>query len=642
MVMKKTKIAASLLAVTMLAGMFSGCSKVNGVAIKDFEKACEKLNLEEWDLLNDKTPESDALEDGVYTIADEDEVEEIISQNTDKVRSILSIMDLNKVIDTDDILSFGFAAKCDDADSFVGIEEPEDIKIDGAVAMQITLENGEYAEEILDGIDDLAGMAGIRTKHLGKNELYSSKKEGYIRFHIDLEEIAELAAEDDELLSSFKNYMDRNLDYYIGGLKGDLVVDIEVNGGNVFVLIGLAVNTDASVYKDFAKAFGIKNDPMKLPANEKITEDLTDLFPSIAKYLTAAKQARDQARTDPVVKPDTDKDKDKQPGIQGQGQKAGISLPTKDLMNWKQDGELMLKEFNELGYEVDLQFAGNDVSTQVQQIQNMIYSGCKVLIIAPIESSSLGPVLDLAKKKDVRVIAYDRIINDNENVDYFVTFDRYMAGVLQGEYIRNALDLDNAKGSFNMEITAGDPRDFNAGFFFNGAMDVLRPYIDSGKLRVVSGQVDFDSCATDGWSTATAQSRAEKIIASFYSGGTKIDAWLCSNDSTACGVVNAIEATYPGDFPIITGMDCDILSVRNIIHGKQSMSVFNDRRTLAKRAVLMATQLLNGQDVEVNDTVTYNNGKKTVPSFLCSPIFVDKNNYKTVLIDSGYYTADMI
>ena len=636
-ILMKRKIMSVLMAAVMLLGILTGCSKTTAMSKDRFIKSCGKLKLTELEIDElDKIEEN--VEDGFYFVGDED----LIAGKSKLIDNYLKMLKFSKAFTSEDIVYIAFAAKCTGYEDLKDIKDPEDAELDGAFAFQMDFGQKGKAEKFMDGVEYVLKKVGIRTKKLSPKEYYVSENEGYLRFHIDLEKLAELILDDDDTMKSLnKKYGD--VEKVLEGLKGDIAVSIEIKGSTILIFAGGAVNSEKKIYKDFVKAFGLAKDPMTLPMNEEVAEDIADMVSNYVKYLSKVVNKKINIPTPtPTPDPDGNPGKDKNPGIQGQGQKAGISLPTKDLMNWKQDGELMLKEFNELGYEVDLQFAGNDISTQVQQIQNMIYSGCKVLIIAPIESSSLGPVLDLAKKKDVRVIAYDRIINDNENVDYFVTFDRYMAGVLQGEYIRNALDLDNAKGSFNMEITTGDPSDFNAGFFFNGAMDVLRPYIDSGKLRVVSGQVDFDSCATDGWSTATAQSRAEKIIASFYSGGTKIDAWLCSNDSTACGVVNAIEATYPGDFPIITGMDCDILSVRNIIHGKQSMSVFNDRRTLAKRAVLMATQLLNGQDVEVNDTVTYNNGKKTVPSFLCSPIFVDKNNYKTVLIDSGYYTADMI
>lgn len=322
--------------------------------------------------------------------------------------------------------------------------------------------------------------------------------------------------------------------------------------------------------------------------------------------------------------------------------KVGISLPTKDLMRWNSDGDGLKLKLEASGIVVDLQYAANDVSTQISQIENMINSGCKVLIIAPIESSSLESVLEKAEAKNVTVISYDRLIMDSPYVDYYVTFDDYMAGTIQGEYIVESLNLDNSAGSFNIEITAGDPSDNKAAFYYSGAMDVLHPYISSGKLVVVSGQVDFDAVATPMWATDTAQARAENIIAAFYSNGTHIDAWLCSNDSTALGVINALSYMYPGRYPVITGHDCDLANVKCILNGQQSMSVFKDTRTLVSQTAEMTLQILNGNSVDVNDNASYYNGRTTVPSYLCSPVFADSYNYKEILIDSGYYTSDQL
>jgi putative multiple sugar transport system substrate-binding protein len=248
----------------------------------------------------------------------------------------------------------------------------------------------------------------------------------------------------------------------------------------------------------------------------------------------------------------------------------------------------------------------------------------------------------MAEAKGIPVIAYDRLLMDSDTVDYYATFDNYMVGTIQGNYIVDTLDLKNAAGPFNIEITAGDPGDNNAQFFYNGAMDVLKPYIESGKLNVVSGQKDFTEVATSEWSTETAQSRAESILSSFYASGTNLDAWLCSNDSTATGVVNALAANYTGKYPIITGQDCDITNVKNMLADKQAMSVFKDTRTLAKQVVKMVSQIVKNETVDVNDTKTYDNRKKVVPTFLCEPVFADKNNYKEILIDSGYYTEDKL
>ena len=322
--------------------------------------------------------------------------------------------------------------------------------------------------------------------------------------------------------------------------------------------------------------------------------------------------------------------------------KVGVSMPTKDLQRWNQDGANMQEQLEAAGYTVDLQYASNDVQQQLSQVENMINNQVDVLVIAAIEGSSLGEALDMAKSAGIPVIAYDRLLMNSDAVSYYATFDNYMVGTVQGQYIIDQLDLDNADGPFNLEITAGDPGDNNALYFYNGAMDLLKPYIESGKLVVKSGQKEFEDVATAVWATETAQSRAENILSSFYADGTNVDAWLCSNDSTALGVENALAANYNGEYPIITGQDCDIENTKNMIAGKQSMSVFKDTRTLAAQVVKMVTQIVNNETVDVNDTTSYDNGVITVPSYLCEPVFADASNYKTLLIESGYYTEDQL
>ena len=324
------------------------------------------------------------------------------------------------------------------------------------------------------------------------------------------------------------------------------------------------------------------------------------------------------------------------------GNKVGVAMPTKDLQRWNQDGSNMQAELEAAGYEVDLQYASNDVATQVSQIENMINGGCSVLVIASIDGESLTTVLEGAKSKNIPVIAYDRLIKNTDAISYYATFDNYKVGQTQGQYIVDALDLDNAEGPFNMEITGGSPDDNNATFFYNGAIDVLKPYMDAGKIVVPSGQIDFATVGTPAWATETAQARMENILSSNYSDGTTLHIALCSNDSTALGVENALAANYTGEYPVVTGQDCDIANVKNMIDGKQSMSVFKDTRTLASQVVKMVGQILKGETVEVNDTETYDNGTGVIPSYLCEPVFADANNYKEMLIDSGYYTeADL-
>ena len=320
----------------------------------------------------------------------------------------------------------------------------------------------------------------------------------------------------------------------------------------------------------------------------------------------------------------------------------GVAMPTKDLQRWIQDGDNMKKQLEAVGYAVDLQYAANDIATQVSQIENMIANGCQVLVIASIDGEALGTVLDQAKAAGIPVIAYDRLIMGSDAVSYYATFDNWDVGVKQGEYIVKALDLDNQAGPFNIEYITGDPGDNNINFFFDGAISVLQPYIDAGKLVCPSGQTEKQTVATANWASDAAQARFENILASYYSDGTQLDAVLASNDSTALGVANALASSYTGKYPVLTGQDCDIASVKNMLAGTQSMSVFKDTRTLAAKVVEMVDAIMKGAEPPINDTETYDNGTGVIPSFLCEPVAATVDDIQTLLIDSGYYTeADL-
>lgn len=231
---------------------------------------------------------------------------------------------------------------------------------------------------------------------------------------------------------------------------------------------------------------------------------------------------------------------------------------------------------------------------------------------------------------------------NSDAVTYYATFDNYMVGQKQGEYLVEALGLEENDGPFNIEMFTGDPADNNCNFFFGGAMDVLQPYMDSGKLVVKSGQTTFEQVATANWDSEKAQNRMDTIIAGNYSDGTVLHAVLCSNDSTALGVENALASSYTGEYPIITGQDCDIANTKNLIAGKQAMSVFKDTRTLASQVVKMVDAVMQGGEAEVNDTKSYDNGTGVIPTYLCEPVVVTIDNYKEMLIDSGYYTEDQL
>ena len=353
-----------------------------------------------------------------------------------------------------------------------------------------------------------------------------------------------------------------------------------------------------------------------------------------------SKDTQSAAATE-AVKDTESKAEDAKAG-KGGGTLVGVAMPTKDLQRWNQDGTNMKKELESAGYKVDLQFASNDVQTQVSQIENMISNGCQLLVVASIDGSSLGEPLSQAKSMGIPVIAYDRLIMNSDAVTYYATFDNYKVGQKQGEYLVDALGLESAAEPKNIELFTGDPADNNCKFFFGGAMDVLQKYIDNGKLTVKSGQTAFEQVATANWDSEKAQNRMDTIIAGNYSDGTVLDAVLCSNDSTALGVENALASSYTGEYPIITGQDCDIANVKNMVQGKQAMSVFKDTRTLASQVVKMVDSVIQGGEAEINDSKSYNNGTGVIPTFLCDPVVVTVDNYKDMLITSGYYTENQL
>jgi len=326
--------------------------------------------------------------------------------------------------------------------------------------------------------------------------------------------------------------------------------------------------------------------------------------------------------------------------------KIGVAMPTKSLQRWNQDGANMKAQLEAAGYTVDLQYANNNVATQISQLENMILGGVDVLVIASIDGSALGTVLETAKQEGIPVIAYDRLIMETDAVSYYATFDNYMVGTIQGEYLEEALNLKNrtADDPAYIEIFGGSPDDNNARYFFNGAWDVIKPYYEKGVVVVHSGQTEFEQIATMNWDSANAQARMDNLIAAHYSAGQRLDAVLCSNDSTALGVTNSlIGAGFEKDnFPIITGQDCDIANTKNIIAGYQAMSIFKDTRTLAAQVVEMINDIQNGKEPEINNTTDYHNGVKIVPTYLCKPVFADINNYRELLIDSGYYTPEQL
>ena len=328
--------------------------------------------------------------------------------------------------------------------------------------------------------------------------------------------------------------------------------------------------------------------------------------------------------------------------------KIGVSMPTQSLQRWNQDGHNLKDQLEAANHKVELLYAGdNDIPTQLNQIENLIAGNCDVLVVAPIDGGSLTEVLRGAKEKGIPVVSYDRLIMNSDAISYYATFDNYKVGQIQGNYLVDALKLkDDSTPPKNIEFFTGSIDDNNVNFFWGGAIDVLQPYLDSGKLVCKSGQTKKEQVATLNWSTEEAQKRMENLISSVQYGpqGVKLDAVLSSNDSVANGITNAqvAEGYTKDNFPILTGQDCDKPSVKNIKRGLQTMSVFKDTRVLADQVVKMVNAIVEKKDVPVNDTTTYNNGTGVIPSYLCSPIVVTKDNLKEVLVDSGYYTEKEI
>ncbi|GAB7193149.1 sugar ABC transporter substrate-binding protein [Kineococcus sp. NUM-3379] len=338
-------------------------------------------------------------------------------------------------------------------------------------------------------------------------------------------------------------------------------------------------------------------------------------------------------------------------GPAGEGEErrgtVGIAMPTRTSERWVADGANMVEQFEAAGYATDLRYAEDDIPAQLEQVGAMVERGVEVLVVAAIDGRRLAPVLERAQEAGIPVISYDRLILDSPNVDYYATFDNLQVGRLQGAHIRDALDLDTAPGPFELEVFGGSPDDNNAYFFFRGAMEVLQPHLDSGRLRVRSGEVTMEECSTLRWSGRTAGERMARLLAEHHARpGEEVDAVLSPYDGISRGVLEALrEAGYgtPGrPLPVVTGQDAELESVRSIVAGEQAQTVYKDTRELARVAVRMATATLEGRRPPLNDERTYDNGVKVVPSYLLPPVSVDRSNYRQVLVEGGYYTAEQV
>ncbi|MEV0112709.1 multiple monosaccharide ABC transporter substrate-binding protein [Streptomyces sp. NPDC050844] len=329
----------------------------------------------------------------------------------------------------------------------------------------------------------------------------------------------------------------------------------------------------------------------------------------------------------------------------GKGGTVGLAMPTKSSERWIADGKNMAEQFQKAGYETDLQYGDDKVENQVAQLENMITKGHRLLVVAAIDGSALTDVLAQAHDAGIPVISYDRLIMGTKNVDYYASFDNERVGELQGQYILDRLKLDKpdskSDDKFTVELFAGSPDDNNTKYFWNGAMKVLQPYFKSGQLVVGSKQTKMSQATTLRWDGGTAQKRMDDLISKNY-GDRQVDAVLSPYDGISIGIISALKSAGYGSkdqpLPVVTGQDAELASVKSIIAGDQTQTVFKDTRKLAKQAVQMGDAVLTGKKPEVNNTKDYNNGKKTVPSYLLKPVSIDKKNTQ-LLVDEGYFTA---
>ena len=324
----------------------------------------------------------------------------------------------------------------------------------------------------------------------------------------------------------------------------------------------------------------------------------------------------------------------------------GIAMPTKSSARWISDGNSMVEQFTAAGYETDLQYAEDDIPNQLAQIENMITKGVDVLVIAAIDGTTLSNALANAGAADIKVIAYDRLIRDTPDVSYYATFDNFKVGVEQANSLVKGLKerFPDVK-PWNIELFGGSPDDNNAYFFYDGAMSVLQPLIDDGSVAVPSGQEGMDKVGTLRWDGAVAQARMDNLLSANYT-DKQVQGVLSPYDGLSIGILSSLKGVGYGSgdmpMPIVTGQDAEVQSVKSILADEQYATVFKDTRELVRVTVGMVNAMLKGEEPEINDTETYDNGVKVVPSFLLEPVPVDKSNWEEVLIGSGYYTADQI
>lgn len=329
----------------------------------------------------------------------------------------------------------------------------------------------------------------------------------------------------------------------------------------------------------------------------------------------------------------------------GEGKTVALAMPTQSSQRWIDDAANMQKQLEAKGYKVEVQFAEDDPQQQVSQIENFVASQVDCIVIAAVDSGSLTTVEASAKSAGIPIIAYDRLLMDTDAVSYYATFDNKGVGTIIGQTIVEKAGLDSlADGEYKtIEFFMGSPDDNNALFLYNGLMEVLQPYLDNGKLVCKTGRTSFEDTCILRWSQETAQQWCENYLAGFYA-DEELDICASAFDGFAYGCKAALQAAgYTADnWPIISGQDCETMACKDILDGSQTFSIYKDTRILAEKCVTMVDAVCNGTDPEINDTEQYNNNVLVVPTYLCTPVAVDKDNLQEVIIDGGYYTEDQI
>jgi len=323
----------------------------------------------------------------------------------------------------------------------------------------------------------------------------------------------------------------------------------------------------------------------------------------------------------------------------------GVAMPTKTSERWIKDGDYIKSALEAAGYKVNLQYANDDIPTQVTQVSDMVTKKNQALVVASIDGVALKGALKDAKDAGIPVIAYDRLLRETDAVSYYTTFDNYKVGVQQGESLLKGLEASGAPKPWNVEIFAGSPDDNNATFFYKGAMSVLQPKVDAGDIKIRSGETDFNTVAILRWDAGTAKKRMENLLTKSYS-SADVNGVLSPYDGISRGIIAALKGAGYGSggktLPVVTGQDAELESVKSILSGEQYSTVFKDTRKLAEATVQMIQQVTGNQTVTTNDTSSYNNGVKVVPTMLLDPVPCDKSNCQQILTDAKYYTADQL